>query len=520
MKWTETTPKTTEEALENQTADRWAALRGLPYFLEVNTQGFIVDIPENQANTLSKELGLENTPLLGTPWTDLLEEDPQFPWKTLSEAALNHQSTQEFPLMLRSKTQDPLYFHCKLQYCSEEAKFKIALQRVGNSEGELSGLLQTKLNHFKLSLQTADMGLWDVVLGPDLKTATQINWDAAVSRMHGIPPGMSVNTTTWFYTHAHPEDVAKIKAKYMEYMSRGAPSLMEDRYRMVWPNGEIHYIEVHGSISPPSAHDSRIRMYGVAQDITEEVLERKRLEDQKTRILANSHMTVLGEISGGLAHEINNPLTVIQARAFQLLQMIEQNSLEPAKIRAVSESISKTADKIAKIVKSIRAFSQSHENTPFDLVSIHELIEETLDFCRVRFYNHHVEVKLETIPRDLEIECRLIQIEEVILNLLNNAHDAVLELPEKWIHVEALNKGDDVEIHITDSGLGISEDVANQMMLPFFSTKFSGQGTGLGLSISAEIVQAHHGQLTLDRTSKNTRFILRLPKRQPNHESA
>ncbi|RYZ65582.1 MAG: GHKL domain-containing protein, partial [Proteobacteria bacterium] len=187
---------------------------------------------------------------------------------------------------------------------------------------------------------------------------------------------------------------------------------------------------------------------------------------------------------------------------------------DAAKVKSAAESISKTGDKIAKIVKSLRAFAHSQDNVPMDTISVHELVQETLDFCKVRFYNHGIDIQVGQIPDDLEIQCRLIQIEEVLLNLFNNAHDAILELPERWIIVEAFDRGANVHIQITDSGNGIPEKVADSMMMPFFTTKTMGRGLGLGLSIVTDIVEKHHGQIFLDRTHSNTRFVVSLPKVQ------
>jgi C4-dicarboxylate-specific signal transduction histidine kinase len=219
-------------------------------------------------------------------------------------------------------------------------------------------------------------------------------------------------------------------------------------------------------------------------------------------------------MSGGIAHEINNPLTVIQARSFQLTQMVEQGKIDPEKIKQAAESISKTADKIAKIIKSLRAFSREGEQDAFEFVSAKTLVEETLEFCKTRFYNYGVELFLTEIDEDLEIECRIIQIEQVLLNLLNNSFDAAQKSEEKWIRVEANEYGDYIDIKVIDSGPRIPDEVAEKIMQPFFTTKELGKGTGLGLSISSGIMKNHKGDLFLDRTASNTTFVMRLPRLQ------
>ncbi|HEX4924120.1 MAG TPA: ATP-binding protein, partial [Bdellovibrionales bacterium] len=115
---------------------------------------------------------------------------------------------------------------------------------------------------------------------------------------------------------------------------------------------------------------------------------------------------------------------------------------------------------------------------------------------------------------ELVIACRPTQISQVLLNLLNNAHDAVAEQTEKWVKLDVRDLGDSVELSVTDSGAGIPPEIQEKIMQPFFTTKQIGEGTGLGLSISKGLVDSHHGQLRLDAKSKNTRFVVLLPKTQ------
>lgn len=373
------------------------------------------------------------------------------------------------------------------------------------------------LDHLNLCLQTARMGIWECTLVKEPYEGRDIVWDPQVRAMHGMPADHPGDPGEWFYKYLHPDDLPDVAARIAKIYEhdKGNHGIYSFSYRCRWPNGELHHIEMHASIDKVLSDQDRIKVYGVARDITQDVLRLKLIEDQKNRLLSASRMAVLGEISGGIAHEINNPLTVIQARSFQLQQMSDSGNLDPVKIKSAAESISKTGDKIARIIKSLRAFAQGQENEPVDRINVHELIQETLDFCKVRFYNHGIDVRVGEIPEHLEFECRLIQIEEALLSLFNNAHDAVMALKEKWILIEVFDKNKDVEIHVTDSGQGIPDEIADKMMLPFFSTKEIGKGMGLGLCIASEIISKHHGTLTYDRISQNTKFIIRMPKTQP-----
>lgn len=255
-------------------------------------------------------------------------------------------------------------------------------------------------------------------------------------------------------------------------------------------------------------------MYGVAWDSTEEIQTEMQMAEAKAKMISSTKMAALGEMSGGIAHEINNPLTVIQARAFQLQQMVDAGKTDPLKIKQAAESISRTADKIARIIKSLRSFAREGTYDPFEVVPVKQVIEETLEFCRTRFYNHGVDIEVAPIDPDLEVECRLIQIEQVLLNLLNNSFDAIADLKDKWIRIKVEETQDNVEISVSDSGGGIPAAIADQIMLPFFTTKEVGKGTGLGLSISAGIIKSHKGELRLQPEAPNTTFVIKLPRWQ------
>lgn len=115
------------------------------------------------------------------------------------------------------------------------------------------------------------------------------------------------------------------------------------------------------------------------------------------------------------------------------------------------------------------------------------------------------------IGADIITLCRPTEIAQVLLNLLNNAHDAIQDLPDKWITIEYKVRDGEVDIVVTDSGRGIPRSLQDRLFQPFFTTKPSGTGTGLGLSISSQIVKSHGGSIRLDTECENTRFIVSLP---------
>ncbi|RYZ51907.1 MAG: GHKL domain-containing protein, partial [Proteobacteria bacterium] len=157
---------------------------------------------------------------------------------------------------------------------------------------------------------------------------------------------------------------------------------------------------------------------------------------------------------------------------------------------------------------------------PFLPASVDGLVTDTLALCKERFKNSSVNL---IIPEslELEIDVRSTQISQILLNLLNNAFDAVNGTHDAWIKLDIMTIDTRfIRFVVSDSGLGIPAHVADKIMNPFFTTKDIGKGTGLGLSISQGMAHDHGGSLRLDTLSPNTCFVLELPIRQKSHQAA
>lgn len=234
-------------------------------------------------------------------------------------------------------------------------------------------------------------------------------------------------------------------------------------------------------------------------------------------LVASSKMASLGEMAAGIAHEVNNPLTVVHGKAAQMIRMIEAGKATPEAIRQSFETIVETTERIAKIIKGLRAFSRNAEDDPFHQVGLREVVNDALNLCSQRFKVYGVRIDVDEVPQ-VEIKCRSVQISQVLLNLLNNAFDAVEALDEKWVRLRFETDVSRVRILVTDSGRGIPPHVASKMMHPFFTTKELGKGTGIGLSLSRGIVETHGGKLLYDQASPNTCFVVELPLRQKHNQ--
>lgn len=252
----------------------------------------------------------------------------------------------------------------------------------------------------------------------------------------------------------------------------------------------------------------------VGFDVTDDILRQRELEQARTNSIASARMAALGEMASGIAHEINNPLTVIYGNNRQVYMRVKSGDFDKDFVLSRLTKVENTVERIKKIVKGLRTFARDGENDPFIATPLKSIIDDTLELCLQRFQNHNVGLRIGGFSAELSIECRATQLSQVLLNLLNNGRDAVEKTPNSWVSIDVKDLGEVVEIAVSDSGSGIPEDIAEKIMNPFFTTKDVGSGTGLGLSISKGIIENHHGRLFLDRASANTRFVVHVPKLQ------
>jgi C4-dicarboxylate-specific signal transduction histidine kinase len=225
-------------------------------------------------------------------------------------------------------------------------------------------------------------------------------------------------------------------------------------------------------------------------------------------------MSALGEMAGGIAHEINTPLATIQMVASSLIHEIQNDIPDLDNLTFQLQQIERTCDRVAKIIKGLKTFARDGSSDPFETVSAHQLIQDAVALCSEQLKRHKVDLRLNITNEDIFVTCRPIQICQVLLNLIGNAKDAVENMPEKWVQLDAFMTADAAEFRIIDGGPGIPKSLQQKIFQPFFTTKGVGKGTGMGLSISLGIIKAHSGTLQIDNSQKHTCFVLKLPLAQ------
>lgn len=243
-------------------------------------------------------------------------------------------------------------------------------------------------------------------------------------------------------------------------------------------------------------------------------ISRAMLIEETTKAEHAARLSTLGEMAGDIAHEINNPLTIIGFLNGKLERKLISGQFETKELLEIIGKIDATTNRISKIVRGLRTFSRNGEDDPFEKVKLEDLCNQILDISAGRFYNANIEFSIVHQDPKIEFDCRSVQIAQVIVNLLNNSVDAIQNIKNPWVKIHTSTTPDNVIFRISDCGSGISPATAEKIFQPFFTTKEAGKGTGLGLSISIGLIKRHNGKLYIDQNASNTTFVIELPRIQ------
>lgn len=247
-------------------------------------------------------------------------------------------------------------------------------------------------------------------------------------------------------------------------------------------------------------------------DTTDLKAAQDEIKKKDAHLQHSARLIELGETVGAIAHEINNPLTIVMGKAHGIKRSLTTESLKNEKVFKSLEDIIHSSLRIAKLVAGMKTLVRNSENDPLSLQSFEDHLEIVRFLAQSKSESRGIQFSIECLATDLTCYCRPSQIEQVLINLINNSFDAVEKLEQKWVKLIIKNVGSSIVFEVIDSGHGINSEVVNKIWNPFFTTKEIGKGTGLGLSISLAIAKENNGNIVYRLEDNHTVFSLYLKK--------
>jgi two-component system sensor kinase FixL len=342
-------------------------------------------------------------------------------------------------------------------------------------------------DRMRLAVDAAKLGLWD--------------WDLQAnvvkrSPMHAKLMGGTIEEQAPYdlsTANVHPDDLESTRLKLNEALITGNDYINE--FRTVLEDGTIRWLEARGR----AAFDDKrqpLRMSGIVIDITERKKSEEitRLRDAELAHL--SRVSTMGNMAAGLAHELNQPLGAILNYAGVCQAMAKTTPLPVQTIcDAIDEVMSETR-RASSIISRLRAFV-SKQAPQSALVDLHDLIRKSVALMDFEIRNQSVRFSLKLCDGSPKVQVDSIQIEQVLVNLMYNAMQAMEELPadRRSLTLQTCCTSTGLaEVSVIDSGPGVSPDILKRLFQPFFTTK--AQGMGMGLNISRTIIENHAGRLS------------------------
>lgn len=262
--------------------------------------------------------------------------------------------------------------------------------------------------------------------------------------------------------------------------------------------------------------NSRKAMIHIMSDLKETTaeVERRELElrEKQEQLVQAGKLATLGELTTGVAHELNNPLNNIGLFIGNAIDLIELGVADPQHILQELHSAMQQVRKATEIISHLRTFGRA-ASVSYEPVAVNQVIQSAISLIQEQLRLRQIEVVLQFPPEDVIVTGNAIQLEQVFLNLLTNARDAMVNAVQKTITIVCTLAADVVEIGFGDTGPGIPAGFEKRVFDPFFTTKEVGAGTGLGLSITYGIIKEHQGTITVEnRPDAGALFFIQLPR--------
>jgi PAS domain S-box-containing protein len=319
----------------------------------------------------------------------------------------------------------------------------------------------------------------------------------------------TIPTVELILQRIHPEDAGLVK-RITERASRDGKDF-DYECRLAMRDGSIKYVQVVTHVVRDES--GRIEFVGALTDITERKQAEEALRQAQADLAHVSRVTTMGELTASLAHEVNQPITAAVTDANACVRWLTRDSPDVDEARAAASRIVQDAMRAAEIVSRIRLFFKK-STPPRELVDLNEVIREMVVLLRSEAARYSVSIRTELAPNPPLVIADRVQLQQVMMNLMMNGTDAMKDVDgtrELAITSQPAAK-EECLVSVSDTGVGLPAQQADQIFNAFFTTK--PHGTGMGLSISRSIVESHGGRLWAGGNSpRGASFYFTLPSK-------
>ena len=388
-------------------------------------------------------------------------------------------------------------------YLGIVATMAYEMSREALRAAQLSDDLRESEARMTLASEAAGFGVWMWNIVRD-----QIWGSERWLRLFGFAPDASV-TFENIIQRVHPDDRQGVEREVRRAVADRGEYAAE--YRLVLPDNTQRWVTARGRVYPDS-HGKPVQMMGATIDITARKQAELEVQQQRGELAHLSRVTMLGELSGSLAHELNQPLTAILSNAQAAQRFLAHDNTDLNEVRDILADIVAEDKRAGEVIRRLRLLLKKGEvqHQPFD---INEVVREVLKLVRSDLVNQGVAVEAELAPALPEVNADRVQLQQVLLNLVMNACDAMAGGPagdHKLIIRTELAGSEGIRVSVADRGVGLASENLEKVFEPFFTTKV--QGMGLGLSVCRSIITAHGGKLwATNNPGRGATFQFTLP---------
>jgi PAS domain S-box-containing protein len=374
----------------------------------------------------------------------------------------------------------------------------IAIERQRHQEA-----LREREARINLAAESADLAFW--ILYPEQNSA----WMSEKGRrIYGFDSNLPL-TCDLILSRVHPDERADVKAAYDRACALSGTFESEHRLRL--PYGKTRWVIMRGRCLKDE-EGNLLETIGVTLDVSAQKQADLQLQHQREEMAHRNRVSLMGEMTASFAHELNQPLTAIANNASAARRFLERGNIDPALLKQLLQDMVADSQRAGEVIRGIRSLVRKEAGVR-TLLDLNAVITDAVRLVSSDVLSRESVVTTELDPQLPQVNATLVQIQQVLLNLIMNALDAMEGLPpvERRIIISTRSdKGDIAEVRVRDFGTGLPKEKPDKVFDHFFSTKQ--KGMGMGLAIVRSIIESHGGTIVGENApDRGANMIVRLP---------